>query len=89
MRVDRSTLAEVQAKFEEGKRRKTEEAAAAPSFETRVAKATEDEERERREKRERKAAERKQRAATLELEGAAADPEMLASMGFGGFGGRR
>ena len=94
MRVDRSTLEEVQGKFEAHKRKKEEAAAAAPpSFEQRVAANAEEEERERIAKREKKAAERKAREAEREAAAAEAgegmDPEMLAMMGFGGgFKGR-
>jgi U4/U6.U5 tri-snRNP component SNU23 len=47
MRVERSTLEEVQLRFEENKRAKEAQTQAQPSFEARVAWATEEEEAQR------------------------------------------
>jgi len=54
MRVERSTLEEVQERFSEHRRRKEEQQRAEPSFQARVACAEEEEERQRAARRERK-----------------------------------
>ena len=96
MRVEKSSLEEVQAKFEAHKRRREEEQQAAPpSFEARVQAAVEEEEQVRQQRRERKL-EKKKADKQLQLEAAPGgegeeggmDPEMAAMMGFSGFAGR-
>ena len=96
MRVEKSSLEEVQAKFEAHKRRREEEQAAAPpSFEARVQAAVEEEEQVRQQRRERKL-EKKKQEKQLQLEAGSAqgedgggmEPEMAALMGFSGFAGR-
>jgi len=93
MRVEKSSLEEVQAKFEAHKRRREEEQQAAPpSFEARVQAAVEEEEQVRQQRRERKL-EKKKAEKQLQLEAGPGDeggmdPEMAAMMGFSGFAGR-
>lgn len=88
MRVERSTLEEVQERFAEQKRKRDTAKAAEPSFEARVAWATEEEDKQRAAKKERKLEKKKREAAAAaaaapEPEGA--DEEMQRLMGFGGF----
>jgi len=88
MRVERSTVDQVQGRLEESKKRKEEESAgnhgpsAVEAYESRMAQIMNEEERKKRMKREAKVAKKKE-AETLELEGM--DPEMMAAMGFSGF----
>ena len=97
MRVERSTLDQVQARFEEQKRKREAETVAAPSVRERVALAEEEEEALRAERKQRKLEKKRAKggggggdagegaAGEDGLEGL--DPEMAAMMGFGGFGG--
>jgi U4/U6.U5 tri-snRNP component SNU23 len=89
MRVERSSLEEVQARFEENKRQREAAKATEPSFEARVGWAEEQEEAQRRQRKERKLEKKKEKDAkappVLEIEGV--DPEMAALMGFAGFAG--
>jgi U4/U6.U5 tri-snRNP component SNU23 len=91
MRVERSTVDQVQGRLEENKKRKEEEDAgntgpsAVEAYESRMAQIMSEEERKKRTKREAKVAKKKE-AESLEIEGM--DPEMMAAMGFSGFGGK-
>jgi U4/U6.U5 tri-snRNP component SNU23 len=95
MRVERSTLEDVQAKFEAHKRQREEEAQrpGAPGFEARVQAAVEEEEHVKQQRRERKVEKKKQQqqieaGPAAEEDGGGLDPEMAAMMGFKGFAGR-
>jgi U4/U6.U5 tri-snRNP component SNU23 len=95
MRVERSTVDQVMARFESVKRKKArEEDAKRVDFAGRVAAAAEDEERLRRERQERKKQKKEEKKSIgkndvlNELgDSGGMDPEMAAMMGFGGFGG--
>jgi len=92
MRVERSTVDQVKARFESHKRKKAEaDAMGHVDFSKRVAMAEEDEEELRRQRAERKKAKKEakkeQAAKPPEEELGGMDPEMAAMMGFGGFGG--
>jgi len=96
MRVERSTLDQVKERFASHKRKKeeAERAAANPiSFGDRVKGLEDDEERERAERAERKRRKKEEeasaKAAAKAEEEADADPEMLALMGFSGFGPKK
>lgn len=92
MRVERSTVDQVSQRLKLAKKRKEEDMSAAggrgPSaveaYELRIAAAQEEEERLKRAKKEAKLAQKREEEAR-ELEGV--DPDMMAAMGFGGFGG--
>jgi len=93
MRVERSTVDQVTGRLEVNKQRKEEAAAggtrpsAVEAYEARLAEAVSAEERAKRQKRDAKLAKKKE-AEALELEGMGdMDPEMMAAMGFAGFGG--
>lgn len=95
MRVERSTLEDVQAKFEAHKRQREEEEhrPGARGFEERVQAAVQEEEQLRQQRRERKLEKKKQQQQLLEAgpadaDGGGLDPEMAAMMGFSGFSGR-
>lgn len=91
MRVERSTVEQVKAKFVEVKKRKAEAAKnEGKGFEERLAIAYEDEDAARARKKAKEAAKKAKKKAedeakTAELGGL--DPEMAAMMGFAGFGG--
>lgn len=94
MRVERSTVDQVKARFDAHKRKK-EDATEHLDFNKRVAMAEENDEEIRRQRAERKKA--KKEAKKEEKEGAGSefedmmgmDPEMAAMMGFAGFGGSK
>jgi U4/U6.U5 tri-snRNP component SNU23 len=95
MRVERSTLEDVQAKFEAHKRQREERAQrpGAPGFEARVQAAVEEEEHVKQQRRERKLEKKKQQqqieaGPAAEEDGGGLDPEMATMMGFKGFAGR-
>ena len=94
MRVERSTVDQVRAKFEAVKKRKAEEKAnggKAKAYEERLAIAEADEEtmraRKKAKEQARKAKKRAEEEAALNELSAGVDPEMAAMMGFSGFGG--
>ena len=89
MRVERSTVDQVKARFESAKRKKAEaEDAKVLDFAARVAAAAEEEERLRAERQERKKAKKEAKKADGGDDGLGGmDPEMAAMMGFSGFGG--
>ena len=100
MRVERSTVDQVKARFDAKKRQREEERATSQlDFNKRVALAMEDEEELKRQRAERKKAKKEAKKAEKEagegkageeLEGMMGmDPELAAMMGFGGFGGSR
>ena len=88
MRVERSTVDQVKARFDHHKRKKEEEMKNGPvDFSKRMALADQDEEELKRARKERKQA-KKQKAETGNDDAAdEIDPELAAMMGFGGFGG--
>ncbi|KAK9838096.1 hypothetical protein WJX81_001145 [Elliptochloris bilobata] len=90
MRVERSTADDVRKRFEALKEKKYQAEpldTVADGFDRRVLERQEEEERQREERRERKRERRKGgREAEEEIE---EDPDALALMGFGGFGGSR
>lgn len=89
MRVERSTLDQVQARMEHHKRKKEETEAVMPTFQERVALREEEEEAERAARKERKLEKKKEKEKVLAIEaapeGEGMDPEMMAMMGFSGF----
>jgi U4/U6.U5 tri-snRNP component SNU23 len=89
MRVERSTVDQVKARFESAKRKKAEaEDAKVLDFAARVAAAAEEEERLRAERQERKKAKKEAKKGNGGDDGLGEmDPEMAAMMGFAGFGG--
>uniref|UniRef100_A0A7S2WR40 U1-type domain-containing protein n=1 Tax=Rhizochromulina marina TaxID=1034831 RepID=A0A7S2WR40_9STRA len=90
MRVERSTVGQVSERFKLAKKRKEDEMSVATrptaieAYEQRIAAAQEEEERAKRAKKEAKQAQKREKEA-LEMEGM--DPDLMAAMGFGGFGG--
>mmetsp|Transcript_6606 Transcript_6606/g.15159 ORF Transcript_6606/g.15159 Transcript_6606/m.15159 type:complete len:235 (+) Transcript_6606:45-749(+) len=90
MRVERSTVDQVVGRLDANRKRKEEEDSgkqgptAMEAYEARMAKAAAEEERAKRARREQKI-QKKKEAEALEFEGM--DPEMMAAMGFAGFGG--
>jgi U4/U6.U5 tri-snRNP component SNU23 len=90
MRVERSTVDQVQMRLDELKRQKELEASgatgptAAEAYEQRIAVQLAEEHARKKAKKDAKSA-KKHEAEVLETEGM--DPEMMAAMGFGGFGG--
>jgi len=95
MRVERSTVDQVRAKFEAVKRRKAEAKAnggEAKAYEERLAIAEADEEtmraRKKAKEQARKAKKRAEEEAAMNELSAGIDPEMAAMMGFSGFGGK-
>lgn len=90
MRVERSTVDQVKARFDHHKRKKEEEFRNGPvNFSKRMALAEEDEEELKRARKERKYAKKEQKAKEVanDAGGDEIDPELAAMMGFGGFGG--
>jgi len=90
MRVERSTVEQVQSRLGELTKRKAEEEAghtgptAEEAYAQRLRQVAEDEERRKRQRKDAKKA-KKAETEALELEGM--DPEMMEAMGFGSFGG--
>ena len=93
MRVERSSVEQVRAKFEEVKKRKAEEKKnGGRGFEERLAIAYEDEDAAREKKKAKEAAKKAAKKAAEEealAEMGGLDPEMAAMMGFSGFGGKK
>lgn len=86
MRVERSSLEQVQQRFETNKRKKAGQAAGEDDLDARIARMAEEEEARKKEKRERKKQKKAEEQGKLGLEDEDIDPEMAAMMGFGGFG---
>uniref|UniRef100_A0A061S4H3 U4/U6.U5 tri-snRNP component SNU23 n=1 Tax=Tetraselmis sp. GSL018 TaxID=582737 RepID=A0A061S4H3_9CHLO len=87
MRVERSTAQDVKKRLEEHKNQKyqaTDVDTVADGFDRRVLEAEEEAERQREERREKK--KEKKKAAEDDDGGEEGDPDMMALMGFGGFG---
>ncbi|PIA59495.1 hypothetical protein AQUCO_00400406v1 [Aquilegia coerulea] len=83
MRVERASLQQVQDRFENLKKRKTEVSFTEKDLDDRIQKQEEEEEERKRLRRERKKEKKKEKAAEEEPE---VDADVAAMMGFGGFG---
>lgn len=83
MRVERSSLQQVQERFESLKKRKTPDTFTEQDFDERILKQQKEEEERKRERRERKKEKKKEKAMEEEPE---IDADVAAMMGFGGFG---
>ncbi|XP_058189944.1 uncharacterized protein LOC131307458 [Rhododendron vialii] len=83
MRVERSSLEQVQERFERLKKRKDTEPFTEKDLDERILKQQQEEEERKRQRRERKKEKKKEKAAEEEPE---LDPDVAAMMGFGGFG---
>ncbi|CAN1161565.1 Zinc finger matrin-type protein 2 [Linum perenne] len=84
MRVERSSLAQVQERFEMLKKRKDPTSFSEQDLDERLLKRQQEEEEHKRLKRERKKEKKKEKAG--EDQEADIDPDVAAMMGFGGFG---
>ncbi|KAF5199882.1 Zinc finger matrin-type protein [Thalictrum thalictroides] len=83
MRVERASLQQVQDRFENLKKRKTEVSFTEQDLDDRILKQQQEEEERKRLRRERKKEKKKEKAAEEEPE---VDADVAALMGFGGFG---
>ncbi|KAI8531666.1 hypothetical protein RHMOL_Rhmol11G0153900 [Rhododendron molle] len=83
MRVERSSLEQVQERFERLKKRKDTEPFTEKDLDERILKQQQEEEERKRQRRERKKEKKKEKAVEEEPE---LDPDVAAMMGFGGFG---
>jgi U4/U6.U5 tri-snRNP component SNU23 len=86
MRIERSSLDQVKARFALNKK-KREEKKKEYDLEQKVGELREEEEKLREYRREKK--KEKKRQVVDERHGSGMDPEMMAAMGFGGFGGSK
>ncbi|KAE9446657.1 hypothetical protein RHGRI_031926 [Rhododendron griersonianum] len=83
MRVERSSLEQVQERFERLKKRKDAEPFTEKDLDERILKQQQEEEERKRQRRERKKEKKKEKAVEEEPE---LDPDVATMMGFGGFG---
>mmetsp|Transcript_35451 Transcript_35451/g.90736 ORF Transcript_35451/g.90736 Transcript_35451/m.90736 type:complete len:231 (-) Transcript_35451:50-742(-) len=90
MRVERSTAQDVKSRLEQHKNQKYKAVdvdTVADGFDRRVLEAEEEAERQRQEKRDRKKKKKEDETGEADEGGGGMDPDMMALMGFGGFGG--
>jgi len=86
MRIERSSLSQVQARFEANKKKK-EEQKKEYDFEERMKELKEEEDKQKAYRRDKK--KNKRKAEEAELDDGGMDPDMAAMMGFSGFGGSK
>ncbi|KAJ3669296.1 hypothetical protein LUZ60_011246 [Juncus effusus] len=86
MRVERSSLSQVQQRFESLKKRKPAGTFSEQDLDERIQKHQEEEEERKRLRKEKKKEKKEKEKAVAQEEQEEVDPEFLAVMGFGGFG---